>query len=369
MSTRRFIRAAGLVLLVPLLTAHAAPDVVLDWDFEEGTPGMPMPLARDSSGFGNHATFRLGTPQFMVTPAGAEMGRGGMKLSGSGALGSGMAARESATLNLALSPSFTVEVICRPLGDNTGQSRTLVQRSDPGTGLWSYRLQYDGDTRRAGFGVTGADGRWLLVHAPVPDDGRFHRLAGVFDRGLVSLHIDGVLLTNATTLIVPDPRAKSGTSVGATSTGEYYFNGEIARVRLARRALDAPEFLADGEQHFEGVPRSWWRNWFGDTWDVDPRARAQADPDGDGRSNLAEFQGLTDPLDPDSGFSTSLGFVPRFSWRSIPGGVYRIERRETPQSSERVVLVPEFMATGRESTYLDHDPRGPGAVYSAERVR
>lgn len=359
----------GLALVVPVLMTQALADVVLDWDFEDGEPGAAVYQATDTSGQGNHGRTRLGTPTFVETTPGAEPGQHSMQVTGSGNFGSAMVAKESSSLNLATGATFTVEAIFRPVGDNGRANRTLVQRSDPQTFIWSYGLYYEGDTGQANFGVAGADGSHMLVYAPVPNDGLFHRLAGIFDHGRLFLYVDGVLKTNATTTVVPDPRAKNGVAVGANFNGGFYFNGEIARVRLARRALQPAEFLQPGANHFEGIAHIWWKQWFGAAWATDPRAKAAADPDDDGRDNLAEFRALTHPLDPNSGFDKSLKMVPRVAWRSVPGGVYRIERRDSLGSTTSVVVVQEFTATGRNSSFMDEGASNPDAFYSIERVR
>jgi len=358
-----------LVFLGSTLLTQAVADVVLDWDFEDGEVGTPVMVATDSSGMANHGNRRLGIPTFVNTAPGAEVGLRSMRVAGEGIFGAGMVAKESPTLNLATASSFTVEAIFRPVGDNGRANRTLVQRSDPQTLVWSYGLYYDGDLQQASFGVSGADGSSVLVSAAVPGDGQFHRLAGIFDRGQVLLYVDGLLRTNLATSVIPDTRPKSGVAVGAIFNGGFYFNGEIARVRLARRALQPVEFLQSGADHFEQIPHAWWKVWFGDSWDTDVRAKAAADPDDDGRSNLAEYRALTHPLDPDSGFAKALGMVPRVAWRSVTGGVYRIERRETLLSTNPVVVVPEFTATGRDSTYIDEIVAGSAAFYSIIRIR
>lgn len=369
MRTFHFRSLLGLALLAPILMTQAIADVVVDWDFEDGEPGFAVNQATDASGQGNHGLIKVGTPMFVETTPGAEPGQRSMQVTGSGNFGSAMVARESPSLNLATGSAFTVEAIFRPIGDNGRANRTLVQRSDPQTLVWSYGLYYEGDKQQANFGVAGADGSWMLVYAPVPDDGKFHRLAGVFDRGHLFLYVDGMLKTNATTTVIPDPRPKNGVAVGANFNGGYYFNGEIARVRLARRALQPAEFLQPGADHFEGVAHVWWKQWFGDGWATDPRAKAAADPDDDGRNNLAEYRALTHPLDPNSGFDKSLKMVPRIAWRSVPGGVYRIERRDSLGSTTSVVVVPELTATGQRSTYIDESASRPDAFYSIERIR
>lgn len=369
MRTIRSRSLLGLALLAPILMTQALAEVVLDWDFEDGEPGFAVTQATDTSGRNNHGRIKLGTPMFVETSPGAELGKRSMQVTGSGNFGSALVAKESPSLNLATGPAFTVEAIFRPVGDNGRANRTLVQRSDPQTLVWSYGLYYEGDTGQANFGVAGADGSYILVYAPVPNDGQFHRLAGIFDSGNLSLYVDGVLKTNATTTVIPDDRPKNGVAVGANFNGGFYFNGEIARARLARRALQPAEFLQPGPEHYEGIAHAWWKQWFGDGWATDPRAKAEADPDDDGRNNLAEFRALTHPLDPNSGFEKSLKMVPRIAWRSVSGGVYRIERRTSLGSTTSDVVVPEFTATGPNSTWIDENSSNPDAFYSIERIR
>lgn len=366
---RRSSALLGLAVLIPAAFAQSPADVILDWGFEDGIPGTAVTLATDSSGAGNHGRIRIGNPIYVDSGPDAEPGQRSMQVSGTGTGGSAMVAAESSTLNLASAASFTVEAIFRPSGDNRNANRTLIQRSDAATLIWSYGLYYDGSSKQANFGIVNQNAESVLIFAPVPDDGRFHRLAGTFKDGRLSLYVDGVLKTNLTTHIQPDPRPKQGVAVGAIFNGGFYFNGQIARVRLTRRALEPGEFLPGGKDFFDGIPTDWWKLWFGEGWATDPRAVALADPDEDGRNNSGEYKVLTNPLDPDSGFATSLRTVPRVTWRSIPGAVYRITRRDQLRSIEGTVVAPEFTASGTESTWLDETAPTDEGYYAVERIR
>lgn len=364
------ILLAGLLLLARTLpAADAPPGVVLDWDFEEGRTNAPLNFIMDQSGRNNHGVTFLGNPALGDTPLDPVGGRLGLSVRGSGIFGSCVLAAESASLNLGRGQAFTVEAIFRLVGDNGSANRTLVQRSDPNTLVWSYGLYYDGDRQQANFGVAGADGRSVLVYADVPNDGQFHRLAGVFDRGQVSLYVDGVLRTNLATTIQPDTRPKRGVAVGAIFNGGYYFNGEIARVRLTSQALGPADQLGSTVPRFEGIPVTWWEQWFGANWATDSRARAEADADADGSGNRTEYWAQTNPLDPDSGFLRTISLTPRLEWRTVVGGVYRVERRLSLDSTNRIVVAPELTATSTNLVFYDEGSPHPLSFYDIRRLR
>jgi uncharacterized delta-60 repeat protein len=54
----------------------------------------------------------------------------------------------------------------------------------------------------------------------------------------------------------------------------------------------------------DGIPDGWKAHYFGSNWASDPNARAGADPDGDGVTNVQEYQDGTDPTDAASHFYT-----------------------------------------------------------------
>ncbi len=71
---------------------------------------------------------------------------------------------------------------------------------------------------------------------------------------------------------------------------------------------------------------------FGST--TDPAAAPEADPDGDGQTNAAEFTAGSDPRDGNSRFALSVsslaGDALVLTWTSVPGKIYRIETSTTP---------------------------------------
>ena len=96
----------------------------------------------------------------------------------------------------------------------------------------------------------------------------------------------------------------------------------------------------------------WWERWhFLSETTADP----DADPDGDGRDNYAEFLTGTDPLDPASFFSARLaldGGTGEYTlrWPSVEGTTYRIE--SSPDLDQSFVpLVEGIAATPPENAH------------------
>ncbi len=92
-----------------------------------------------------------------------------------------------------------------------------------------------------------------------------------------------------------------------------------------------------------------------------------ADPDGDGASNFAEYQAGTDPLSKDSVFK----FIDIFPaqpggiglrWSSVPGRFYQLER-SVGDAGKFVGLIRGLPADGPIATYTDPDASGPGPYF------
>jgi hypothetical protein len=104
----------------------------------------------------------------------------------------------------------------------------------------------------------------------------------------------------------------------------------------------------------EGIPPAWRLEHFGPGYPIDPRAAADADPDGDGTSNRQEYVAGTLPLDPLSGFRVGVRAVPEIRFASVPGKVYRILRLTDVNSADSTV-VAELTATAAETAWIDVD--------------
>ena len=116
-----------------------------------------------------------------------------------------------------------------------------------------------------------------------------------------------------------------------------------------------------------GISEEWLSRYFGPNHASDPRAAANADPDGDTISNYQEFLYGTDPLDPHSTpFIASLRMIPEVSWVSTGGTMYRIQRRYIG-ASDWTDLNPTVTATNNLTRYLD-DSATNSALYRIQVV-
>ncbi|MDB6053810.1 MAG: glycoside hydrolase family 18 [Verrucomicrobiales bacterium] len=112
----------------------------------------------------------------------------------------------------------------------------------------------------------------------------------------------------------------------------------------------------------DGISSSWRQQYFGANYPVDPHAAADADPDGDGSTNLQEFTAGTNPLDPNSGFKISVRAIPLLSWASIVDTSYNILRRPNLQSGT-FTTIATIKATNTTSTFIDSDAGAGSSQY------
>jgi hypothetical protein len=102
----------------------------------------------------------------------------------------------------------------------------------------------------------------------------------------------------------------------------------------------------------DAIPAAWRERFFGPGFSTDPRALGDADPDGDGSTNIQEFLAQTDPLDPTSGLRVHVRAVPELRFATIPGRTYRI-LRATRVDDPNPAVIAEFTATGSEHLHVD----------------
>ena len=103
----------------------------------------------------------------------------------------------------------------------------------------------------------------------------------------------------------------------------------------------------------DGIPGDWRTRYFGADHVTDPRAAADADPDGDGSSNRQEHVAGTDPLDRLSGFRVGVRAIPEIQFASVPGKTYRILRRGAVDGAS--VVVAEIQATAEVTAWVDRE--------------
>lgn len=117
----------------------------------------------------------------------------------------------------------------------------------------------------------------------------------------------------------------------------------------------------------DGIPAEWRQSYFGADFLTDPRAAADADPDGDGADNRSEYAQGSNPVDPASGFIVRTRLVPSISWKSEPGKRYRILRKDGAASTEWIP-VTEVLATGPFSRFTDEDAIGGDSYYTVRPI-
>ena len=113
----------------------------------------------------------------------------------------------------------------------------------------------------------------------------------------------------------------------------------------------------------DGIPAAWRIQYFGTNYLTDPRVGADADPDGDGMTNLQEYQAGTDPTNAASVLRiTSLRFMPVITWSSVSGINYQVERQYL-NSTNWVPLLPTVRATNSSSIYIDLTTTNSQTIY------
>jgi len=108
----------------------------------------------------------------------------------------------------------------------------------------------------------------------------------------------------------------------------------------------------------DGIPDAWQEQYFGPGYQTDPRAAADADPDGDAANNAQEYAAGTHPLDPLSGFTVGVRAVPLISWASVVGQKYRILRKPAVTDPSWTTVVDNYVATNTPSQYVDLEAEG-----------
>ncbi|HVV01242.1 MAG TPA: LamG domain-containing protein, partial [Verrucomicrobiae bacterium] len=169
--------------------------------------------------------------------------------------------------------------------------------------------------------ITAFQKKDIASSAAVPNDGLWHHIAVVHTDGAnMKFYIDGVLAQTVAFTGGAGYRTSPVLTIGAASEGTNWFSGFLDRVRFDSRALAASEldYPASDDSGFDA-----WAAYYGI---ADPKA----DADGDGQSNLAEYEANTNPTNAISVFKIISGardasgnFV--LTWASVGGKRYRIE--------------------------------------------
>jgi hypothetical protein len=113
----------------------------------------------------------------------------------------------------------------------------------------------------------------------------------------------------------------------------------------------------------------WWELLFFGRLGVNPNA----DADGDGLSNLAEYRAGTDPIDPNSVFkfidvtNDAAGGI-RVEWSSVAGRVYTLQRSSSLLTGF-TDLQQNIQATEPKNTYRDTNAAPPGPYFYRLRLQ
>lgn len=118
----------------------------------------------------------------------------------------------------------------------------------------------------------------------------------------------------------------------------------------------------------DGIPASWRIQYFGTNYLTDSRVGADADPDGDGMTNLQEYQAGTDPTNAASVLRiTSLKLMPVITWSSVIGINYQVERQYL-NSTNWFQLLPTVRATNSSSVYVDLTTTNSQTIYRIQVI-
>jgi hypothetical protein len=127
----------------------------------------------------------------------------------------------------------------------------------------------------------------------------------------------------------PAPTMKSLAQV-EPRTG-YIYTADVGWISLSNSfAVLQTDSLSPGplDANGSGLPIAWEKEYFGST-----KINANADPDGDGMSNLHEYLAGTNPTDPKSNLRITavsgnpLGSTATLTWTSVPSRLYQVEER------------------------------------------
>jgi len=157
---------------MPVIPLHADPDLVAWWTFDEGQ-GM---IALDWSGHGNHATL-FGSE--WVTPG--ALGSTALRIGDSGAI-----------QNLSYAAADLTEVTVTAWVRTSSASDQYIVSFDRNE---YYRLEINGNGAgpgQVGWDVMTSSGQVDYGSISRVDDGAWHHVAGVYDKGLMTIYVDGV---------------------------------------------------------------------------------------------------------------------------------------------------------------------------------
>lgn len=222
---------------------------------------------------------------------------------------------------------------------------------DPATDTWTTMSMNNVPLPRNRHAMTWT-GKELLVFG-----GAYNDIAYLNDGGLYNPANDK--WTSISTAGAPSQRIHTyavWTGVSALMYGGY------------TGSQHARDLFSYSPYNITALPQSWLVENFGEHYRHDPFALPDADPDADGSTNLKEYQSGSSPLDPLSGFASSIRMTPTVKWHSVPGVSYRILRKANINDTTWEVVAESVLATETETTYLDFTSTSNNGFYVIEAL-
>ena len=137
--------------------------------------------------------------------------------------------------------SFTLEAIVKPESLNGNQ--IIVAKGDTQIAI---KTNANGQLEMFGYDEPGGSGEYYTMTAAVPDNwlGNWHQVVGVYDKGLMSLYVDGQLLASKQAAGSGLYASSQLLAFGYQTDERNTFDGAISMGRVYRRALTADEIQA-----------------------------------------------------------------------------------------------------------------------------
>jgi 1,4-alpha-glucan branching enzyme len=266
---------------IPLYTT--ATNLLAYWTLNEGSGT----IGHDSSGNGNTGT---------VSGSGSWYWTDGMIGS---ALYFGAPSQVAVSNSFSLNPVQGITVSAWVNADDWPNNQRILEKGKSNN-QYALFVNPSGQLAFAIYSVTNG----MLVTSP-PSGGSWHHIAGTYDGSLISLYVDGQIVTQQTASgqmpVTADPLA-IGFRPGANIF--HYFNGIIDDVRIYGSALSAAGItqVYNADSVGDGIA-NWWRlQYFGSSSTTSSTSCATCDADGTGQNNLFKYVAGLNPFDPTSVF-------------------------------------------------------------------
>lgn len=163
--------------------------------------------------------------------------------------------------------------------------------------IGGFALEIDSPTN-AYFWLFSFDDWWVNSATAIVPTNTWTHLAGVYDGSTIRLYENGVAVGSPVAFTAPVNLCDSPFGMGADLVYGSYFTGQLGDVSVYSVALSADEIAAlyNTDTIGDGIP-DWWRlQHFGSGTTTNSSSCASCDPDGDGLTNLQEYQAGTDPF-------------------------------------------------------------------------